>query len=117
MLSACDLPFLALNFFNIYLICFNHSNLCLACNMDHQIFIGYSLDYLDVVAINDDINSRSSGVGRDSSLGLSESSHFRSVGWVGSIEIAFCQCKDEDSLVECLICGSYFELDTFCPWC
>jgi hypothetical protein len=30
---------------------------------------------------------------------------------------AFCQCEDEDTLLECSACGSFFELDTHCPGC
>jgi hypothetical protein len=30
---------------------------------------------------------------------------------------AFCQCKDEDTLLEYSACGSFFELETHCPGC
>jgi hypothetical protein len=30
---------------------------------------------------------------------------------------AFCQYEDEDTLLECSACGSFFELDTHCPGC
>jgi hypothetical protein len=30
---------------------------------------------------------------------------------------AFCQCEDEDTLLECSACGSFFDLDTHCPGC
>jgi hypothetical protein len=30
---------------------------------------------------------------------------------------AFCQCEDEDTLLECSACGSFFELDTHCLGC
>jgi hypothetical protein len=33
------------------------------------------------------------------------------------VESFFCQCDNEDALMECLICRSWFELDTFCPGC
>jgi hypothetical protein len=33
------------------------------------------------------------------------------------IETLFCQCDNEDALVECLSCRSLFKLDTFCPGC
>jgi hypothetical protein len=32
-------------------------------------------------------------------------------------ESLFCQCDYEDVLVECLSCGSLFDLDTFCLGC
>jgi hypothetical protein len=30
---------------------------------------------------------------------------------------AFCQYEDEDTLLECSACGSFFELDIHCPGC
>jgi hypothetical protein len=36
---------------------------------------------------------------------------------VSSSPIAFCQCEDEDTLLECGTCGSFFELDTHCSRC
>jgi hypothetical protein len=33
------------------------------------------------------------------------------------VETLFCQCDNEDAFVECLSCGSLFDLDTFCPGC
>jgi hypothetical protein len=33
------------------------------------------------------------------------------------VKTLFCQCDNEDALVECLICGSWFKLYTFCPRC
>jgi hypothetical protein len=35
----------------------------------------------------------------------------------GEVETLFCQCDMEDAFVECPLCGSLFELDTFCPRC
>jgi hypothetical protein len=35
----------------------------------------------------------------------------------GEVETLFCQCDKEDALVECPLCGSLFELNTFCPRC
>jgi hypothetical protein len=83
---------------------------CCRVNIAHQIILGYTSDYSDFVVIDDDISS--SSVSSDSSSGPSESS--RSEGWAGTIESTFCQCNDNDFLVKCLTCRSYFELDTFC---
>jgi hypothetical protein len=33
------------------------------------------------------------------------------------VQTLFCQCDNEDAFVECLSCGSLFDLDTFCPGC
>jgi hypothetical protein len=33
------------------------------------------------------------------------------------VETFFCQCDMEDAFVECPLCGSLFELNTFCPRC
>jgi hypothetical protein len=40
-----------------------------------------------------------------------------SVDMDSSISTTYCQCRDEDYLVECLSCGSFFQLGTFCPGC
>jgi hypothetical protein len=45
------------------------------------------------------------------------SSHSESLDLASSISTAYCQCEDEDFLVECLTYESYFELDNFCPGC
>jgi hypothetical protein len=39
--------------------------------------------------------------------------------WTSSIfgPLPSCQCEDEDTLLECSACGSFFELDTHCPRC
>jgi hypothetical protein len=39
--------------------------------------------------------------------------------FVGDYSVEYCQCSDseDDPLVECLTCGSLFELDTYCPGC
>jgi hypothetical protein len=83
--------------------------------MTHQIVVGYSSDSSEFVEIDDDINS--SRVGSNNFLGLSESLHSVALSRAGSIHTAYCQYKDEDSLVECLTYRSYFELDTFCHGC
>jgi hypothetical protein len=74
--------------------------------------IGYSSDSSKFVNVDDDISLGLSGTGsNDPSMSL----HSESVDLASSISTTYCQCKNEDSLVECLTCGSYFELDTFCP--
>jgi hypothetical protein len=42
------------------------------------------------------------------------SSESESVDVASAISTAYCQCVEEESLVECPTCGSYFEPDTFC---
>jgi hypothetical protein len=35
----------------------------------------------------------------------------------GVVDTLYCQCDNVVALVECLSCGSLFELDSFCPGC
>jgi hypothetical protein len=85
--------------------------------MAHQIVLGHSSDSLEFIEVEDDISSVHSGTSGNSSLSLSESSNLGSGGSDGSIDTAYCQYKDVNSLIECLTCGSYFELDTCCRGC
>ena len=48
--------------------------------------------------------------------GPNVSSLLESIDFTSSISITYYQWKDENFLVECLTCRSYFELNTFCPW-
>jgi hypothetical protein len=84
--------------------------------------------------VDNDVSLVHSGVGSTSSLdsnvstihsvlvdwansisGPSVSSDSGSVDLIGSISTAYYQCKDEDSLVECLTCGSQL-MKGSTPW-
>jgi hypothetical protein len=74
--------------------------------------------------VDNDVSPVHSGVGSTSILDSSLSTHSVSVDWassisgpsvssdsgsvdlIESISTAYYQCKDEDSLIECLTCGS-----------
>jgi hypothetical protein len=45
---------------------------------------------------------------------LSLTSHSSSTLRTGDSASNYCQCIDDDALVESLMCGSFFELDTEC---
>lgn len=93
--------------------------------------LGYSLESFEYVDVSGATNTTHRGVGSDSTHGPSVSSDL--VDWetwifsptmssyivlvdmASSISRAYCQCKDEDSLVECLTYRSFFELGTFYP--
>jgi hypothetical protein len=101
--------------------------------MAHQVVLGYSSDSSEYVDVEGGISPALSGARNNSTRGPSISSD--SVDWPSSIfgpsvssdavsvdmgssiSTAYSQCRDKDTLVECLSCSSYFELDTFCPSC
>jgi hypothetical protein len=85
--------------------------------MVHQIVLGYSLDSSKYVEVDDVISPSQRGADSNSFLVPIVSSPSRLVDLASSSFTAYCQCTDENSLIECLNCGSYFELDTFCPGC
>ena len=101
--------------------------------MAHQIILGYSSYSLEYVDVDDIVNPMHSGTGSNSTQvpsnfsppqfvdwatsisGLSVSLESVSLEMDSSISSAYYQCKDENYLIECLSCGSFFELSTFCP--
>jgi ABC-type taurine transport system substrate-binding protein len=102
--------------------------------MEHIIVISSSSDSSEFVEANDDNYPNQSYEGSDDSVGLSLSTESDwgsflsgpsvtsdtesgSVGLASSNSTAYCQCALEDLLVECLSCGSFFELGTYCPGC
>jgi hypothetical protein len=100
--------------------------------MAHQVVRGYISDSSEFVQVIDDDSAVQSGEGSNCTVSLSMSTYSN---WATSISrppascdsesedlatsksTAFYQCQDEDILVECLSCGSFFELGTFCPGC
>jgi hypothetical protein len=90
--------------------------------MAHQVEYGSASEASELSEVEDDASPAHSGEGPSES---SEWSSFIS-GPPPSSELdddassspfVFCQCEDEDTLLECSACGSFFELDTHCPWC
>jgi hypothetical protein len=97
---------------------------CVMCNFVSWIDRQKSDFLMQTMAhqVEDDASPTHSGEGPSES---SEWSSFRSGpppssetdDDASSSPYAYCQCKDEDTLLECSACGSFFELDTHCPRC
>jgi hypothetical protein len=94
--------------------------------MAHQVVYGYAFDSSEFVEVEEDNSPNHSGSGSSSSVDPRVASSIssppvtfdsESVEMVGTNSSAFCQCQHEDFLVECLTCGSFFDLGTFCPGC
>ena len=100
--------------------------------MAHRTILGYSFDSLEYVEV-DDVNSPShNGVGSNSTqvpslsspskfeawasliFGPSVSLDLESVKMESSISTTYYQCIYKDFLVECLNCGSFFDLGMYC---
>jgi hypothetical protein len=91
--------------------------------MAHEIVIIFDSDSSEFVEIQDDRSPNHSGSGSSNSdwassiSGPPVISNSESVELASSSSTAYCLCEDEDFLVECLTCGSFFELGIFCPGC
>jgi hypothetical protein len=94
--------------------------------MAHQVVYGYASDSSEFVEVEEDTSPNHSGSGSSSSIdpsmaslisGPPVTSDSESVEMASTSSSAFCQCQHEDFLVECLTCGSFFDLGTFCPGC
>jgi hypothetical protein len=81
-----------------------------------EILVGYLTDNSKEVEVDVETSSHCSRVG-GSSTSHSEASLSGPVDWSAENASAYCQCPDEDSLVECLSCGSWFDQETYCPGC
>jgi hypothetical protein len=88
--------------------------------MAHQVEYGSASEASEFLEVQDNVSPAHSGEGPSE---FSELSSFIS-GPIPSSEsdddassgpYAFCQCEDEDTLLEYSACGSFFELDTHCP--
>jgi hypothetical protein len=87
--------------------------------MASHIVVGYlsnSLEEVDVEALYSSCCSCEGGV---ESRSQSLSSQSSMPHWTDDDSVEYCQCSDDedDTLVECLTCGSWFDLDTYCPDC
>ena len=76
--------------------------------MANQVVLLYDSDTSEFVEVDGNDSAGHSGPGSNSLSGT--------FGDGSSISTAYCQC-DEDTLVECHTCGSFFEPDTVCPCC
>ena len=78
---------------------------------------GYNSENSKAVEVEDNYSTCYTGVGRIEATNLSVSSHLSSVHWNGDDAINYGQCTEDDVLVQCLSCGSWFELDIYTPDC
>ena len=90
--------------------------------MVHHVEHGSALESSKFLEVEDDANPIHSRKGPNKSLewvssifGFPPSSE--SDDDASSDPYAFCQCEDEDTLLECNTYGSFFELDTHCLRC
>jgi hypothetical protein len=67
--------------------------------------------------VDDDPSSCCSGVGRIESSILSMSSHSSSTVRIADSVSNYYQCNNDEAIVECLTCGSYFTINMYCPGC
>jgi hypothetical protein len=77
-------------------------------------------DLLAILAKCDEYESSISCCTSDSPPTLSPpslSSDYSQEDEFGVVDTLYCQCDNVVALVECLSCGSLFELDSFCPGC
>jgi hypothetical protein len=92
--------------------------------MAHQVVLLYDSDMSEFIEVDGDHSAGHSGADSNSSIDWAPSisrpnmsSKSESIDVASAISTAYYQCVEEDSLVECPTCGSYFELDTFYPRC
>ena len=78
-----------------------------------EILVGYLTDNSKEVEVEVETSSYCSRVG-GSSTSHSEASLSGLVDWSAENASAYCQCVDEDSLIECLSSRSWFDLETYC---
>jgi hypothetical protein len=87
--------------------------------MASQIVVGYLSDNLEDVDVQTEYSLYCSFMGGVESRSQSLSSYSSLLLWTDDNSIEYYQYSDseDDPLVECLTCGSWFELDTYCPSC
>jgi hypothetical protein len=87
--------------------------------MAGQIVVSYLSNNLEDVDVESEYSSCCSFVGGVESRSQSLSSYFSLPLWADENSIEYYQSSDSEDnpLVECLTCGSWFELDTYCPSC
>jgi hypothetical protein len=89
----------------------------IAWAMASRLIVGYFLDHLESVEIDNDCSSCYNHVGGIKPSVLSMSFHSSSTLSIGDKASNYCQCSDDEALVECLTCGSWFDINTYCPGC
>lgn len=90
--------------------------------MAHQVEHSSSSEASDYLKVEGDASLAYSGEGPSEPSEWSSSisdlpSSSESDDDVSSSPYTFCQCKDENTLLEYSACGSFLELDTHCPGC
>jgi hypothetical protein len=87
--------------------------------MATEIVVGYLSDNSKDVDVENECSSCCSVVGGIDSRSQSLLSHSSLPLWADDDLVNYCQYSDseDDPLVECLTCVSWFELDTYCPGC
>jgi hypothetical protein len=87
--------------------------LAMAC----EILVGYSTDNSEEVEVDGETSSCCSRIEGCSSTSHNETSLFGPVDRSAKSAFAYCQYLDEDTFIECLSCGSWFDPETYCPGC
>lgn len=85
--------------------------------MASKMVLGYILDCFETIKVDNACSSCYSGINRIESSLLSLSFHSSSVLRTSNSASNYCQCIDDDALVECLTYGSFFELNIDCLGC
>jgi hypothetical protein len=80
-------------------------------------FLGIFTENLKFVEVNDDTSSCYSGIGEIQPSHLSMSLHSSSAMRIADNVSNYCQCSDDEALVECLTCSPFFDFDTYCLRC
>jgi hypothetical protein len=81
-----------------------------------ELVFGYFSDFSESVDV-DEPSSCCSGASRIESSAPNLSSHLISEVGIDDNESNYCQCSDDNdyALIGCLTCGSWFDLETYCP--
>jgi hypothetical protein len=87
--------------------------------MASHIVVGYFSDSFEDVNVETVYSSCCSCEGGVESRSQSLSSQSTMPLWADDDSVGYCQYSDDEDhiLVECLTCGSWFDLDTYCPGC
>jgi hypothetical protein len=87
--------------------------------MASHIVVGYFSDTSEDVDVEAGYSSCCSCEGGVESSSRSLSLQSSMPQWIDDDLVGYCQCSDDedDTLVEYLTCGSWFDLDTYCPGC
>jgi hypothetical protein len=82
-----------------------------------EILVGYSTDDSEEVEVDDETSTRYSRIDGRNFTSDNETSVSGPVDSGDESADEYCQCPEEYTLVECLTCGSLFDIETYCPGC